>query len=401
MKTLFSLLLLAVLCLSACRKDSNNTQALIPIDVGNEWVYYRTTIYPDLGTRQVDTIKHSFTGSTTTNQQNYTVFSSDEEDAFFGATAMRKDAGAYYLLPSTGSEVLFLYDNAAVGTTWFSNHQEEVLAIGQTLATPVQSFNNVTTIQRRHIEGVGVGGKTSIATHLDFQPSIGLVHLEKVWNPVSSTGVGTNKKVILELIQYTVDGVTQTATNWVGGGAYSPPVVASDTGGSFGPFGLGSSWTFENKRYDSTNVLLDSNRAVINYASSYATRSQEFFKAPYGVDMHVKNNIYYQSYFGENLKMLVENPTTGMIWRDTLKGDVYGFYPYRYTYEVVATGQTLVLGNLTFNNVVEIELEVRGYINARDERYYYQKGIGLLKKTSKMQLSGELKTSELLTYSIL
>jgi hypothetical protein len=77
---------------------------------------------------------------------------------------------------------------------------------------------------------------------------------------------------------------------------------------------------------------------------------------------------------------MLEHPTVGATWQDSIIADAYGYYYLTHTYEVIADSQQLVTPAGTFNDVVVVRNQSSGYFSATNKIHYYKKGIGLLKE---------------------
>lgn len=168
----------------------------------------------------------------------------------------------------------------------------------------------------------------------------------------------------------------------------SLPLVESDTG-HFIPFRLGSTWNYTIQRYDTinntaqytTDTLYNNCQAKViigNYV--YYDFGDDYYNSS-NKRIRLKNGVYYQYLDARNgdTPIMLEHPTVGATWQDTTIADAYGFYHLTHTYEVIADSQQLVTPAGTFNNVVVVREQSRGYLNATNKIYYYKKDIGLLK----------------------
>lgn len=161
-----------------------------------------------------------------------------------------------------------------------------------------------------------------------------------------------------------------------------PSVMRSDTG-SFLPFGIRSTWTYKTEHYDTSSGTPSTNlgSVVHTYQGSMIIDNKEYFDV-HGAYIRLKNGIYYKYLNDRNgeTPIMIENPTVGVVWKDTTQHDAHGLFPLLHTYTVVAIGQTLTVPAGTFNQVVELEVEIKGYQDATNEKHYYQAGVGLLQQ---------------------
>lgn len=161
-----------------------------------------------------------------------------------------------------------------------------------------------------------------------------------------------------------------------------PSIIRSDTG-SFMPFGLGSTWTYEKEYYDTSSGTPSSSSGMVihTHQGSVVIDNKEYFDMN-GAYVRLQNGVYYKYLNDRNgeTPIMIENPTVGAVWKDTTLTDAHGLFSLLHTYTVVAVGQTLTVPAGTFNQVVEIEVEIKGYQDATNEKHYYQAGVGLLQQ---------------------
>ncbi|MGH1335270.1 MAG: hypothetical protein ACRBFS_04015 [Aureispira sp.] len=180
-------------------------------------------------------------------------------------------------------------------------------------------------------------------------------------------------------------------------------LVRSDKG-DFMPFELGSTWTYLFHTYDTLSGVPNANHSttVHTYLGGYVMDNKEYFDLN-GALIHFKEGIYYKYLNNQNgvAPIMIEDPVVGDTWKDTTIVDPYGMFPLIHTYTITATGQHLTVPAGTFNDVVVLEVNSRGYQTATDEWHYYKKGIGLLQQRINYRHFPKRVLMELDSYSIL
>jgi hypothetical protein len=374
---------------------------MLPLAVGNQWTYHRTIYQPLTGRIERDTVTVRISGTTNIGGLPYYTIQSGYSDIFYGATELRYDTSKYVLRTSNGTMHYFLSDSIQQGVSPSpSMPYQHLSGFNQTLATPMGAYNEVATLQHAFGNSTGIAQITSTTTTRSYQPSIGLVHFLQTTSTTYMNIPSSMTRIELELIAHTIDGQTAVATHPVSNGTgttYTDPLDTSEIS-VFGPFGIGSTWEYEKVLYDSSNIFIHGFTSTHTYSGPVSIYNKEYFDQVYHGALHVDGGKHYVRHNNADLQVMIESPSMGDSWTSLV---LYpSSSPDYYNYTVVATGQTLTIGANTFNNVVELKLDINSNFGSRQEKQYYQAGIGFLMKTGVRDTDGRRDTVRLLNYNI-
>lgn len=180
----------------------------------------------------------------------------------------------------------------------------------------------------------------------------------------------------------------------------SDTVATTDLEGKFGPFGKGSTWEYQYIQCDANHTPICTPALIsFTHGEPYDLNQYQIVDL-YGQRMHIKEGKYHEVWHNQLILTMVENPTVGMTWssKATLVDEAGQPLDKTYQFRVVAVGSSLTIAAGTFNKVVEVEALITGK-EAGTATFYYQEGVGLLKKVYQQDRTYSI-SYELLNYNI-